>query len=370
VGQAPENSTSSAEVVLSCTRDICRLFAEGREQGYLEGERIVASLREAELSGEQIEEVLAACADAGIEILEGEAPAASAPGREEGLPVEPDLAVRTATSDALSVYLTEIGKVPLLTAEAEVSLAKRIERRDAAAKRQLIEANLRLVVSIAKRLVGRGLPLLDLIEEGNVGLMRAVEKFDYRLGCKFSTYATWWIRQAITRALADQARTIRLPEYIVEILNRLIRVRRHLLQDNRREPTPDEIAAELGMTAQKMREILQISQQPVSLETPIGDEDDSLLVELVADARSPSPPAEVVGLLESEDLALVLDMLTPRERRIIELRFGLKGEYPRTLEEVGQVFGLTRERIRQIEAKTLDKLRSYSSAECLRDFLD
>ena len=370
MGQAPENSTSSVEVVLPCAHDVCRLLAEGREQGYLEGERIVAALREAELSGEQIEEVLAACADGGIEILEGEAPAASEPGYEEGLPVKLDLSVKTATSDALRTYFKELGKVPLLSAESEVWLAKRIERRDAAAKRQLIEANLRLVVAIAKRLVGRGLPLLDLIQEGNLGLLRAVEKFDYRLGCKFSTCASWWIRQAITRAIDDQARTIRLPVHIVETINRLIRVQRQLLQDNRREPTLEEIAAEMGTTAQKMREILKISQQPVSLETPLGDEDGALLVELVEDARSPSPPAEVDALLQSEDLALVLDMLTQRERRVIELRFGLKGEYPRTLEEVGQTFGVTRERIRQIEVETLARLRTYSSAQRLRDFLD
>ncbi len=370
MGQAPEDSTSSVEFTLPCTHDVCRLLAEGREQGYLEAAGIAAALGDAECSGEQIDELLAACADSGIEILEGEAPAASAPGCEEALPVPLDLSLKASSGDALRTYLTEIGKVPLLTAEAEVSLARRIERRDAAAKRQLIEANLRLVVSIAKHLVGRGLPILDLIQEGNLGLMRAVEKFDYRRGCKFSTYATWWIRQAITRALADQARTIRLPVHIVELLRRLIRVQRHLLQDMGREPTPGEIAAEMGTTARKMHEILKSSQRPVSLETPISDEDDSLLVELVEDARSPSPPTEVDRLQAGDDLALALDMLTQRERRIIELRFGLKGEYARTLDEVGREFGLTRERIRQIEVETLARLRTDSSAQRLRDFLD
>ena len=370
MGQAPENSTISVEFALSCTHEVCRLLAEGREQGYLESARIAAALRDAELSGEQIEELLAACADGGIEILEGEAPAASEPGCEEELPATLDLTVKTATSDALRMYFKEIDKVPLFTAEAEVWLAKRIERRDAAAKRQLIEANLRLVVAIAKHLVGRGLPLLDLIQEGNLGLMRAVEKFDYRLGCRFSTYASWWIRQGITRAIADQARTIRLPVHIVETINRLICVQRQLLQDNRREPTLEEIAAEMGTTAQKMREIFAISQQPVSLETPIGDEDGSLLVELVEDVRSPSPPAEVEGLLEREDLALVLDMLTHRERSLLELRFGLEDGRPRTLDEVAQTFGVTRERIHRIEVETLARLRTYSSAQRLRDFLD
>ena len=268
------------------------------------------------------------------------------------------------------MYFKEIGKVPLLTAEEEVSLAKRIERRDMEAKRKLIEANLRLVVSIAKRYVGRGMPFLDLIQEGNLGLMRAVEKFDYRRGFKFSTYATWWIRQAITRAIADQARTIRVPVHMVEQINKLIRVQRQLLQDIGREPTPEEIAAEMDTTEAKVREILKISQDPVSLETPIGEEHDAQLGDFIEDEDATMPVEAVGEIMQKEELDSVLSTLTHRERKIIELRFGLKGGHPRTLEEVGQKFGLTRERIRQIEVKTLAKLTSYRDSQRLRDFLD
>jgi RNA polymerase primary sigma factor len=268
------------------------------------------------------------------------------------------------------MYLKEIGKVPLLTAEEEVSLAKRIERHEMEAKRKLIEANLRLVVSIAKRYVGRGMLFLDLIQEGNLGLIRAVEKFDYRKGYKFSTYATWWIRQAITRAIADQARTIRIPVHMVETINKLIRVQRQLLQDIGREPTPEEIAHEMGTTAQKVREILKISQEPVSLETPIGEEEDSQLGDFIEDEDATMPVEAVSEIMQKEELNMVLGTLTHRERKVIELRFGLKGEHPRTLEEVGQKFGVTRERIRQIEAKTLAKLKAYRDSQRLRDFLD
>jgi RNA polymerase primary sigma factor len=272
--------------------------------------------------------------------------------------------------DPVRMYLKEIGKVPLLTAEEEVSLAKRIERRDMDAKRKLIEANLRLVVSIAKRYVGRGMLFLDLIQEGNLGLIRAVEKFDYRKGYKFSTYATWWIRQAITRAIADQARTIRIPVHMVETINKLIRVQRQLLQDIGREPTPEEIANEMGTTPQKVREILKISQEPVSLETPIGEEEDSQLGDFIEDEDATMPVEAVSEIMQKEELNAVLGTLTHRERKVIELRFGLKGEHPRTLEEVGQKFGVTRERIRQIEAKTLAKLKAYRDSQRLRDFLD
>ena len=268
------------------------------------------------------------------------------------------------------MYLKEIGKVPLLTAEEEVSLARRIERRDMDAKRKLIEANLRLVVSIAKRYVGRGMLFLDLIQEGNLGLIRAVEKFDYRKGYKFSTYATWWIRQAITRAIADQARTIRIPVHMVETINKLIRVQRQLLQDVGREPTPEEIAAEMGTTPQKVREIQKISQEPVSLETPIGEEEDSQLGDFIEDEDATIPVEAVSEIMQKEELSAVLGTLTHRERKVIELRFGLKGEHPRTLEEVGQKFGVTRERIRQIEAKTLAKLKAYRDSQRLRDFLE
>jgi RNA polymerase primary sigma factor len=356
--------------LLPCPPDLCRLLAEGREQGFLEGSLIAAALEESELGVEQVEELLAACSECGIEVLEEEAPATALPGLEEELPAKLDLSVKTASSDPMRLYLKAIAKVPLLSAVEEVSLAKRIERRDMDAKRQLIEANLRLVVSVAKRHVNRGLPLLDLIQEGNLGLMRATEKFDYRRGFKFSTYATWWIRQAITRGLADQSRTIRLPVHITESLHKLIFVQRQLLQDTGRDATPEEIAAEMKVTEKKVRELLKASREPVSLQTPVGEEGEAQLGEFVADPEAPSPPAEVDGLLQNEDLALVLEMLTLRERKVIELRFGLGGGRACTLEEVGQTFGVTRERVRQIEARALARLSAQHAALHLRDFLD
>ena len=329
-----------------------------------------------ELNTDQIENIYNLFIDMGVDIIEGEepsddqeGPAAAEEEPEETVP-KLDLSVKTPTSDPVRMYLKGIGKVPLLTAVEEVSLAKRIERRDMDAKRQLIEANLRLVVSIAKRYVGRGMPFLDLIQEGNLGLIRAVEKFDYRRGFKFSTYATWWIRQAVTRALADQARTIRIPVHMVETINRLSRVQRQLLENNGRESTPEEIAAAMDSTPAKVREILKISQRPVSLETPIGEEEDSQLGDFIEDKEATVPVEAVSEIMQKEELSQVLGTLTHRERKVIELRFGLKGEYPRTLEEVGQKFGVTRERIRQIEAKTLAKLKSYRDSQRLRDFLD
>jgi len=305
------------------------------------------------------------------------------------------------TSDPVRMYLKEIGKVPLLTAAQEVSLAKRIEagliaaaeiedaeeagtKLDRAtaralqrteadglnAKRALVEANLRLVVSIAKRYVGRGMLFLDLIQEGNLGLIRAVEKFDYDKGFKFSTYATWWIRQAITRAIADQARTIRIPVHMVETINKLIRVQRGLLQELGREPTPDEIGAQMEMTAERVREILKISQEPVSLETPIGEEEDSQLGDFIEDSDAIAPPDAANETMLAEHLRRVLDSLSERERKVIELRFGLVDGHPRTLEEVGREFGVTRERIRQIESKTLCKLRHPSRSSKLKDYLE
>ncbi len=360
------------DLELMATDEVRNLIEEGREQGYLESSRVIDALHDIDLSTEQIEEIHDILADLGIDIIEGEAAGPQAgqeAGGEEESASKLDLSVKTASNDSVRLYFGEMGKVPLLTAVQEVSLAKRIERNDMEAKRQLIEANLRLVVSIAKRHMGRGMPLLDLIQEGNLGLIRAVEKFDYRKGFKFSTYATWWIRQAITRALADQARTIRIPVHMVETINKLIRVQRQLLQDIGREPTPEEIAAEMGTTPNKVREILKISQEPTSLHTPVGDEGDSLLGDFIEDKDATSPAEEVGELVQHEQLGLVLDLLTRRERRIIELRFGLKGEQPRTLEEVGQRFGVTRERIRQIEAKTLAKLKSYRAAQGLRGFL-
>jgi RNA polymerase primary sigma factor len=272
--------------------------------------------------------------------------------------------------DPVRMYLKEIGKVPLLTAEEEVELALAMEKGDKEAKRRLAEANLRLVVSIAKRYVGRGMLFLDLIQEGNLGLIKAVEKFDYRKGFKFSTYATWWIRQAITRAIADQARTIRIPVHMVETINKLIRVSRQLLQELGRDPQPDEIAKEMNMSVEKVREIMKISQEPVSLETPIGEEEDSHLGDFIPDEDVPAPAEAAAFTLLKEQLLNVLVTLTPREEKVLRLRFGLDDGRARTLEEVGREFNVTRERIRQIEAKALRKLRHPSRSKKLKDYLD
>jgi RNA polymerase primary sigma factor len=373
VTDAAEERKQPPETAELGIEEVRVLIDEGREQGYLATDHIADALRDVELTPDQIDGIYNLFADNGIDILEGEGVATDdVPGvkpEEEVIP-KLDLSVKTPTNDPVRMYLKEIGKVPLLTAEEEVSLARRIERRDMDAKRKLIEANLRLVVSIAKRYVGRGMLFLDLIQEGNLGLIRAVEKFDYRKGYKFSTYATWWIRQAITRAIADQARTIRIPVHMVETINKLIRVQRQLLQDMGREPTPEEIAHEMGTTPLKVREIIKISQEPVSLETPIGEEEDSQLGDFIEDEDATMPVEAVSEIMQKEELNAVLGTLTHRERKVIELRFGLKGEHPRTLEEVGQKFGVTRERIRQIEAKTLAKLKAYRDSQRLRDFLD
>lgn len=283
-----------------------------------------------------------------------------------------DLSVPEGVSieDPVRMYLKEIGKVPLLTAEEEIELAKRMEQGDENAKKRLAEANLRLVVSIAKRYVGRGMLFLDLIQEGNLGLIKAVEKFDYRKGYKFSTYATWWIRQAITRAIADQARTIRIPVHMVETINKLIRVSRQLLQELGREPSPEEIAEEMDMSVERVREILKISQEPVSLETPIGEEEDSHLGDFIQDDNVPVPADAAAFTLLKEQLVEVLGTLTEREQKVLRLRFGLDDGRARTLEEVGKEFNVTRERIRQIEAKALRKLRHPSRSRKLKDYLD
>ena len=272
--------------------------------------------------------------------------------------------------DPVKMYLKDIGRVPLLSAEEEIELAKRMQENDAAARKRLSEANLRLVVSIAKRYVGRGMLFLDLIQEGNLGLMKAVEKFDYQKGFKFSTYATWWIRQSITRAIADQARTIRIPVHMVETINKLTRVQRVLLQELGREPTPEEIAEKMGVTEDKVHEILKIAQDPVSLETPIGEEEDSHLGDFIEDEKTTTPSDSVAFTMLKEQLWHVLDTLTPREEKVLRLRYGIDDGKPRTLEEVGKEFNVTRERIRQIEAKALRKLRHPSRSKKLKDFLE
>jgi RNA polymerase primary sigma factor len=350
--------------------EVRQLVVEGREQGYLTGDRIAEALRDVELSPDQIDNIFLLLGDLGIDIVEGdETDMDNGAEPDEAAPAL-DLSITTTSLDPVRLYLRQIGKVALLTAEQEVSLARRIEHRDMAAKRQLIEANLRLVVSIAKRYTGRGMSFLDLIQEGNLGLMRAVEKFDYRRGYKFSTYATWWIRQAISRAVADQTRTIRVPVHMADQINRLIRVQRQLLQDSGREPSVEEVAAEMCVTAQKVREILKISRVPVSLETPVGDEGNSQFGDFIEDEQAVEPLEAVSELMRQEELDQALSSLTHRERKIIKLRFGLAGGHPHTLEEVGQLFGVTRERIRQIEGKTLATLRNYRETQQLGEFLD
>jgi RNA polymerase primary sigma factor len=371
---ASAEGVASAVLALLDTDEIRGLIDEGHEQGCLSGVHIAATLHDVDVTVEQLDELLLALVDLGIDILESDAPATTSEDSptdddDEAHP-KLDLSVKTPSSDPLRMYFSAMGKAPLLTAVEEVSLAKRIERRDLAAQRKLIESNLRLVVSIAKRHVGRGMPLLDLIQEGNLGLMRAVEKFDYRRGFKFSTYATWWIRQAITRALANQARTIRIPAHMVENINKFVRVQRQLVQDIGHEPTPEEIAAEMGVSPEKVREILKISQDPVSLERPVGEEGDAQLGDFIEDKDSVSPPEEVGEIVQCEEIVLVLSLLTHRERSVLKLRFGLEDGRPRTLEEVGQTFGVTRERIRQIEAKTLAKLKAYREVQGLHEFLD
>jgi len=351
-------------VHVSAHEEVRALLEEGRELGAVPLSRVAEVVDAADLSEEQQERLLQVLAELNIEVL------TEADGPSSGREAQLDLSVKPASGDPVRMYLREIGRVPLLTAAQEVSLAKRIERNDQGAKAALIEANLRLVVSVAKRYLGRGMSLLDLIQEGNLGLMRAVEKFDYRKGYKFSTYATWWIRQAITRAIADQARTIRVPVHMVETINRLSRVQRQLLQDLGREPTTEEVARELGVTVERVREIRKVAQEPVSLGTPVGEDEDSELGDLIEDEGVAGPVEELSRTLRREELWEVLGQLSERERKVLELRFGLRGEEPRTLEEVGQRFGVTRERIRQIEAKTLVKLQNYAGAARLREFLD
>ena len=378
--------------------EVRSLIARGKEAGFLAADEVGTVLAAAEITPEAMEGVLAVLNDEGIEIIDSGEELDVAEKDEARLRKEEELALKASpTSDPVRMYLKEIGKVALLTAVEEVDLAKRIEaglfaseklvtlprisaslRRDleaieydgSVAKRRLVEANLRLVVSIAKRYVGRGMLFLDLIQEGNLGLIRAVEKFDYTKGYKFSTYATWWIRQAITRAIADQARTIRIPVHMVETINKLIRIQRQLLQDLGRDPTPEEVGKEMDLSPEKVLEIRKLAQEPVSLDTPIGEEDDSHLGDFIEDSDAIVPIDAASFILLQEQLESVLHSLSEREKKVIQLRFGLTDGHPRTLEEVGQEFGVTRERIRQIESKTLSKLRHPSRSQKLRDYLD
>ena len=346
------------------------LIVHGKEQGYLSPDDILQAFHDLEADPENLVRVFAVFREMGIEVTDGDRDFDTVDEIDDDMIATAEAMDSVSLDDPVRMYLKEIGRVALLRAEQEVEYAKLIEQGDHAAKDALTEANLRLVVSIAKKYIGRGMSFLDLIQEGNMGLIRAVEKFDYHKGYKFSTYATWWIRQAITRAIADQARTIRIPVHMVETINKLVRVSRRLLQELGREPTDEEVAEEMGVTPERVREIIKVSQDPVSLETPIGEEDDSHLGDFVEDkeAQAPSDAASLTMLrTEVED---ILDTLTPRERRVLQLRFGLVDGHQRTLEEVGKRFGVTRERIRQIEAKALRKLRHPSRSRKLKDYLD
>jgi len=374
------------------------LIARGKEAGFLTTEEISAALVPVAFTPEQLEVVLGAVNDEGIEVVDTSRDEEDDFQSDALARKEDELAARSAgTGDPVKMYLKSIGRVPLLTAIEEVDLSKKVEaglfaaeklasdkkvspalRRDleviiregAAAKDKLVEANLRLVVSIAKRYVGRGMLFLDVIQEGNLGLIRAVEKFDYTKGYKFSTYATWWIRQAITRAIADQARTIRIPVHMVETINKVVRIQRQLLQDLGREPTMEEIGKEVDLPPEKVEEVLKIAQDPVSLETPIGEEGDSHLGDFIEDSDAVVPVDAASFIMMQEQLESVLHSLTDREKKVVQLRFGLTDGHPRTLEEVGREFGVTRERIRQIESKTLSKLRHPSRSQKLRDYLE
>ena len=356
------------------------LINKGKKNGMLTYKEIMDSLEEIDLDVEQIDNIYSRLEDMGIDIVgekeddilletdndDNDNDNEEVDVKEEDLSVPKGINV----DDPVRMYLKEIGKIPLLTAEEEIQLAKRMEQGDEEAKKKLAEANLRLVVSIAKRYVGRGMMFLDLIQEGNLGLMKAVEKFDYEKGFKFSTYATWWIRQAITRAIADQARTIRIPVHMVETINKLVRVQRQLVQELGRDPTPEEIGKEMSMEVEKVREIMKIAQEPVSLETPIGEEEDSHLGDFIEDDSALAPADAATYIMLREQLIDVLDTLTPREQKVLRLRFGLDDGRARTLEEVGKEFDVTRERIRQIEAKALRKLRHPSRSKKLKDYLE
>ncbi|MBE6020822.1 MAG: RNA polymerase sigma factor RpoD [Clostridiales bacterium] len=375
-----ENENNNAEINKKELLD--GIVEKAKQKGKVSYTDVANALENVELDKEQMEDLYDTLTTNGIEIISESEP--------EDFPIieddhdDPDILVDDEeeveidlslpkginVDDPVRMYLKEIGKVPLLTAEEEIELAKRMEAGDEEAKKKLCEANLRLVVSIAKRYVGRGMLFLDLIQEGNLGLIKAVDKFDWRKGYKFSTYATWWIRQAITRSIADQARTIRIPVHMVETINKLIRISRQLLQEYGREPTPEEIAIEMDMPEEKVREILKIAQEPVSLETPIGEEEDSHLGDFIPDDDVPAPAEAAAFSMLKEQLMEVLDTLTEREQKVLKLRFGLEDGRARTLEEVGKQFDVTRERIRQIEAKALRKLRHPSRSKKLKDYLE
>mgnify|MGYP000431339345 FL=1 len=366
-------------------KNVKELIKLGKKKGFLTFSEINDVLSHLDINSDKIDKIYDLFESLGIDVIDNEDDGNTDSSHNSNDTLEDsngngkhksneklDLSVPEGVNvdDPVRMYLKEIGKIPLLTPDVEVKLAKRIEAGDEEAKKKLAEANLRLVVSIAKRYVGRGMLFLDLIQEGNLGLIKAVEKFDYRKGFKFSTYATWWIRQAITRSIADQARTIRIPVHMVETINRFIRVSRQLLQRLGREPTPEEIAKEMDVSVDKVREIMKIAQEPVSLETPIGEEEDSHLGDFIPDDEAPAPADAATFLMLKEQLKDVLDTLTPREEKVLRLRFGLDDGRARTLEEVGKEFNVTRERIRQIEAKALRKLRHPSRSKKLKDFLE
>ena len=363
VAKVKENKDRSSKMVI-----VKNLIEKGKKNGTLTYKEIMDEIDHIDLGPEQIEKIYEVLESMGIEV-QGDMNEVSGVEEEE-LDLDLSIPEGVAIDDPVRMYLKEIGKVPLLSSEEEIELAQKIEEGSQYAKKKLAEANLRLVVSIAKRYVGRGMLFLDLIQEGNLGLIKAVEKFDYRKGYKFSTYATWWIRQAITRAIADQARTIRIPVHMVETINKLIRVQRQLLQELGRDPFPEEISKVMDLPVEKVREIQKIAQEPVSLETPIGEEEDSHLGDFIPDDDAPAPAEAAAFTMLKEQLINVLDTLTPREEKVLRLRFGLDDGRARTLEEVGKEFNVTRERIRQIEAKALRKLRHPSRSKKLKDYLD